>query len=526
MLDLKAKPFYLGDEAVSWVQRTLVGMDDAEKLGQFFVPIGYSGVPAYLDNFIHRYHIGGIMYRCGDAAEMQKTHRYLQEHSPIPLLIGANLEEGVFPDSERLGWCFIDWSLELNKQAALMGVYLYALRAGARIAALLGRHGGGGSRHLLGALQPGKPRGVPLRRHHRQQLLPRLELRPGVFSAKIQAPVIRTGGKGVTPVRHKKDCLLREVAGDYLILPTGLSAVHFNGMIELSETAAFVYRLLDQTICLCTPEPLAVEPFFWAYLTEPRANCLRCEFAEDPGLPAEETPGRLIFDNQMHRIVLTPAGVWQNFYIPYALAPRSPVPDAVQRLDDAEIRIRYRPRAAHYFATASGCFNALKPERLLIRAGRAVLHAAFVEWQGRGIAFTAPSGTGKSTQAALWEKYAGAETVNGDRMAFGLRAGRLWGFGIPIAGSSQIIRNRALPLGAVVLLEQGPENLVFRESPARALPFLLSQTTVNRWDGAFMDGVMDLLEALLRQLPVFRLRCRPDAGAVSCLRAALEAEAP
>lgn len=119
-----------------------------------------------------------------------------------------------------------------------------------------------------------------------------------------------------------------------------------------------------------------------------------------------------------------------------------------------------------------------------------------------------------------------SETVNGDRMAFGLREGRIWGFGIPIAGSSRIFCNRALPLGAVVLLEQGPENAVFRESPARALPFLLSQTTVNRWDGAFMEGVMELLGRLLEQLPVFRLRCRPDAGAVSCLRAALEAEAP
>lgn len=94
MLDLKTKPFYLDDDAVSWVSRTLAELSDEEKLGQLFVPIGYSGTPGYLDNFIHRYHIGGIMYRCGDAKEMQQTHRYLQEHSRIPLLIGANLEEG------------------------------------------------------------------------------------------------------------------------------------------------------------------------------------------------------------------------------------------------------------------------------------------------------------------------------------------------------------------------------------------------------------------------------------------------
>lgn len=94
MINLRANPFYLDNDAIAWVSRTLESMSVEEKVGQLFVPIGYSGVPAYLDRFLWEYHIGGIMYRCGDAAEMQQTHRYLQEHSRIPLLIGANLEEG------------------------------------------------------------------------------------------------------------------------------------------------------------------------------------------------------------------------------------------------------------------------------------------------------------------------------------------------------------------------------------------------------------------------------------------------
>ena len=124
MIELKAKPFYLDDEAVSWVRRSLEGMNDEEKLGQLFVPIGYSGVPAYLDNFIYRYHIGGIMYRCGDAAEMQKTHRYLQEHSSIPLLIGANLEDGGTGIAVD-GSCF-----GKQMQAAATGDPAYAYRLG------------------------------------------------------------------------------------------------------------------------------------------------------------------------------------------------------------------------------------------------------------------------------------------------------------------------------------------------------------------------------------------------------------
>ena len=94
MINLKAKPFYLDDEAINWVQKTKESMTLEEKIGQLFVPVGYSGDPAVLENTMLKYQVGGIMYRCGDAAEMQATHRYLQENSKIPLLIGANLEDG------------------------------------------------------------------------------------------------------------------------------------------------------------------------------------------------------------------------------------------------------------------------------------------------------------------------------------------------------------------------------------------------------------------------------------------------
>lgn len=94
MIDLTAKPFFLDEEGVRWVEKTLASLTDDEKIGQLFVPIGYSGDPEYLEGCMLRHGIGGIMYRTGEAAEMQATHRYLQEHSKVPLLIGANLEAG------------------------------------------------------------------------------------------------------------------------------------------------------------------------------------------------------------------------------------------------------------------------------------------------------------------------------------------------------------------------------------------------------------------------------------------------
>lgn len=50
-------------------------------------------------------------------------------------------DDGLVCDSDKLGWCFLDWNLELNKQAGAQGVFLYAVLAGIRLAETLGEKG-------------------------------------------------------------------------------------------------------------------------------------------------------------------------------------------------------------------------------------------------------------------------------------------------------------------------------------------------------------------------------------------------
>ena len=54
-----------------------VSNDCRGKIGQLFVPIGYSGDPDYLQNVMLSHHIGGIMYRCGESTETS-YRMYLQ----------------------------------------------------------------------------------------------------------------------------------------------------------------------------------------------------------------------------------------------------------------------------------------------------------------------------------------------------------------------------------------------------------------------------------------------------------------
>lgn len=94
MVDLKANPFFLDDEKEKWVNETLAGLSTEEKIGQMFCPIGGNMEEDFLKKFLEEFKPGAMLYRPMPAAEVQKTHRFLQQNSRIPMLFGANLESG------------------------------------------------------------------------------------------------------------------------------------------------------------------------------------------------------------------------------------------------------------------------------------------------------------------------------------------------------------------------------------------------------------------------------------------------
>lgn len=46
-------------------------------------------------------------------------------------------------------------------------------------------------------------------------------------------------------MKTNKDYILRSIAGESILIPTGTAAAQFNGMINLSEVGAFVWENLD-----------------------------------------------------------------------------------------------------------------------------------------------------------------------------------------------------------------------------------------------------------------------------------------
>ena len=51
-------------------------------------------------------------------------------------------------------------------------------------------------------------------------------------------------------MRVSKDFVLREIAGDYVIIPTGKTVLEFNGLIMLNEVGVSIWKLLQEEVTL------------------------------------------------------------------------------------------------------------------------------------------------------------------------------------------------------------------------------------------------------------------------------------
>lgn len=165
-------------------------------------------------------------------------------------------------------------------------------------------------------------------------------------------------------------------------------------------------------------------------------------------------------------------------------------------------------------------------ERRQLDYGALILHCAYMELEGEAILFSAPSETGKTTQANLWGKYRGTRTVNGDRALIQKKDGRWIARGWPVCGSSGVCHNRDLPIRAVVMLSQAPEDRAERLAPMKAFTQIYSQITVNRWNKDANIRTMELLEQLIGEVPVYHLACTMNETAVAELERILMEDRP
>ena len=177
------------------------------------------------------------------------------------------------------------------------------------------------------------------------------------------------------------------------------------------------------------------------------------------------------------------------------------------------------------FKNTSALFHTLGFSIMLDQKEALMLHCSFIKINDRGILFSVPSGIGKSTQARLWEREENAEIINGDRAILRMQEEGIWqAFGLPYAGSSEVYRNESATVGAVVVLQQGMHNELYRLSRGKAYCAVWKELFQSNAFSHLQITVAETLEMMIKSIPVYKFSCCPDGTAVRFLKNKLEEE--
>lgn len=194
-----------------------------------------------------------------------------------------------------------------------------------------------------------------------------------------------------------------------------------------------------------------------------------------------------------------------SFFHDY-LTDTCPNPEIILKVFPAELEAenaRY-PEHDEYYNELMVIFKKLTT--LMLDYDTFFFHSAVVELNGDGYIFTGKSGAGKSTHAMLWQKYLGADVINGDKPLFRLIDGKFYAYGNPWSGKEGLHKNSRVEVKAAAFIEQSSENSIAPISSAEVLTKLFNQAIyVNE---PRLNGILlGLLDKFLLQIPFYRLEC-------------------
>lgn len=151
-----------------------------------------------------------------------------------------------------------------------------------------------------------------------------------------------------------------------------------------------------------------------------------------------------------------------------------------------------------------------------------MLHASAVVVDGKAYLFSADSGTGKSTHTGMWLERFGSEAfiLNDDKPALRREANGWMAYGTPWSGKHDISRNVGVPVAGIAMLQRGDENVISRWQDASVIGALLRQVNKPR-DPACRMKVLELMDMIIREIPIWRLSCNRELEAVEVAYSAM-----
>ena len=143
-----------------------------------------------------------------------------------------------------------------------------------------------------------------------------------------------------------------------------------------------------------------------------------------------------------------------------------------------------------------------------------LLHGSVIECGGKGIAFLARSGVGKTTHTMLWKQVYGKQVriINGDKPIIRFYGDVPYAYGTPWAGKENLQINDRVPLTDICFIERNPENSVSRVDPTDHLGAVMQQI-LHPSEPVAAFKTLELLDRLLSVCNVWVIKCNVSEDA-------------
>ncbi len=143
-----------------------------------------------------------------------------------------------------------------------------------------------------------------------------------------------------------------------------------------------------------------------------------------------------------------------------------------------------------------------------------LFHCSAIAFDGAGVLFTAPSGTGKSTHTRLWrESFRERVTViNDDKPLLKVKDDGIYVYGTPWCGKHGIETNTCAKIKAVVLIERASENSLEKLPFDEGYKVMFAQThRPSEPEGAV--AALRFINLFAESVPTYKMKCNISAEA-------------
>ena len=146
-----------------------------------------------------------------------------------------------------------------------------------------------------------------------------------------------------------------------------------------------------------------------------------------------------------------------------------------------------------------------------------LLHASLIDVGGTGVAFSAPSGTGKTTHTLLWQRLLGDKMtiINGDKPIVRFFDDEQYplGYGTPWNGKERLGTNSKTPIKHFCFIERSNTNSCEKVDPADVLELFFKQIYLPKNNLNAISKTLNLADRFLKNVTVWKIKCNMDISA-------------